>query len=220
MTIVRNRNFLELLGDKWMPSKRSHDYLKHYWTHFRDIRYQVRNVCEIGVQTEKSVKMWEEFFPNATIHGFDIDPACKSFESDRIKIFIGDQSDQNSLMEFVSSVGELDIVIDDGSHIPAHQIMIFNALFPILPHNGIYVIEDTGGCVGDYELVTVNTLKSLIDNIFYWPNDFPASRWTELCQFAQNDGYLLKHVVGISFYRWISFIFKGDNPGDNPYLTR
>ena len=86
-------NLLEELGEKYKPTKRDHNYLKYYWTHFRDIRLDVRNVCEIGVETDRSIRMWAEFFPSATIYGIDINPECKKYETDRCKIFIGDQSD-------------------------------------------------------------------------------------------------------------------------------
>ena len=66
---VSRDNVLDELGKKYMPSKRNHNYLIYYWLHFRDIRLHVRKVIEIGVQTDCSIRMWEEFFPNATIAG-------------------------------------------------------------------------------------------------------------------------------------------------------
>src|SRR4051812_31093796 len=52
---------LETLGDKYQPTKRNHDYLRHYWRYFRDVRLSARKVVEIGVQTPRSIEMWEEF---------------------------------------------------------------------------------------------------------------------------------------------------------------
>ncbi len=74
--IIRD-NLLEKLGEKYLPSKRMHNYLIYYWMHFRDIRLEVKSVLEIGIQTDRSIRMWEEFFPNAIIYGIDIDPKCK-----------------------------------------------------------------------------------------------------------------------------------------------
>jgi hypothetical protein len=68
--------------------------------------------------------------------------------------------------------GDIDIVIDDGSHRIEHQLKSFSLFFPALTEHGVYVVEDTGGVVGDQELVTVNALKDLVDNIMYWPKDF------------------------------------------------
>src|SRR6188474_973795 len=130
---LRTPNPLEVLGEKFDPSKQYLDYLRHYWRHLGDVRHQVRKVCEIGVETSNSVSMWEEFFPQATIHGIDIDPACRAFEKGRIRIHTGDQNDPTFLDQFVHETqGEFDLIIDDGSHVPSHQISTFERLFPVL----------------------------------------------------------------------------------------
>lgn len=85
---VAKDNVLEELGEAHRPSKRNHNYLPYYWMHLRDIREQVTNVLEIGVQTDCSMKMWEDFFPIATIHGLDIDPKCKALEGGRRRVHI------------------------------------------------------------------------------------------------------------------------------------
>jgi hypothetical protein len=119
----------------------------------------------------------------------------------------------------VEAIGpSLDVVIDDGSHLIEHQIVSFNFLFPRLSDHGIYVIEDTGGAVGDTRLRTVNRLKTLIDRIFYWPTGVPGLHWSKLASFPENADWLARNVTGIAFYRWIAFIMRGHNPSDNPYL--
>ena len=114
---VSRNNILEELGKKYKPTKQLHNYLVYYWLHFRDIRLEVRRVLEIGLETDRSIRMWEEFFPNATVYGVDINPQCQQFEGDRRRVFIGDQSDLAFLDKVVNEAGgSLDIVIDDGSH--------------------------------------------------------------------------------------------------------
>ena len=88
--------------------------------------------------------MWKEYFGNkAQIYGIDVNPACKKFEEDRIKIFIGDQADRHFLESIINTVPKIDIVIDDGGHRMDQQIISFETLFPALSDNGIYVCEDT-----------------------------------------------------------------------------
>ena len=157
---IQKSNLLEKLGKKYKPSKRNHNYLVYYWLHFRDIRFEVKHFLEIGIKTDSSIRMWADFFPNAKIYGIDIDSNCKSFENDRCKIFIGDQNNYNFLNQVSNTIAHpLDIVIDDGSHKYIHQLRTFSFLFPRMSEHGIYVIEDTGGVVGDYDLFTVNALK-------------------------------------------------------------
>ena len=175
-------------------------------------------MLEIGVQTQKSVRMWEEFFPNAVVHGLDIDPKCKQFESGRVKIHIGDQSDKNFLQSVTNIAGGFDLIIDDGSHIPQHQIASFEHLFPTLSQHGIYVVEDTGGCVGDFSNSVINILRSLTDYVNFWPQGFRTQDWPYLSRFPDNAPWLAKNISGLAFYRWMVFVFRGDNPRENPYL--
>ena len=142
-------DLLSQLGEKYGPTKRRHNYLPWYWRHFQDVREQVRTVVEVGVQTDRSLRMWEEFFPNAIILGVDIEPSCRQYEGGRRRILIGDQSDPVFLQKIVDEAGGvIDIVIDDGSHIVEHQLKTFDFLFPRLSTHGIYVVEDTGGEIG------------------------------------------------------------------------
>src|SRR5262245_24833242 len=59
---------LSQLGAKYLPSKLNHNYLPYYWLHLRDIRYSAERILEIGLQTDHSIRMWEEFFPRATVY--------------------------------------------------------------------------------------------------------------------------------------------------------
>ncbi|WP_207477496.1 class I SAM-dependent methyltransferase [Arenibaculum pallidiluteum] len=211
-------NPLEELGIKHGATKQAHNYLQHYWTHLRDLREEVRSVLEIGVQTGASLRMWEEFFPNALIHGIDIDPDCKRHEKGRVLVHIGDQNDD----EFLASVlhrGPFDLVVDDGSHLPHHQIKAFETFFPQLSQHGIFVMEDTGGVVSDFNNVVINALRNLTDHVNYWPPGFPCAEWPHLASFSGDVPWITRNVVGVAFYRWLVFVFRGDNPGDNPNLV-
>jgi hypothetical protein len=217
---VDKHNLLEELGAKYLPTKRIHNYLPYYWMHFRDIRLEVRKVLEIGVQTDRSIRMWEEFFPNATIYGLDIDPACERLAGGRCEIFTGDQSDRVCLNRIVEQAGGyFDIVIDDGSHRVEHQLASFDFLFPRLSDHGIYVVEDTGGCVGDPGLATVNALKAIVDHVMYWPKGYRPEDWPHLDRFPGDAAWADKNAIGVAFYRWIVFVMRGNNPADNPHLT-
>jgi hypothetical protein len=214
-------NYLAELGETFKPTKRFHNYLVYYHLHFRDVRERVRTVLEIGLETDRSLRMWEAYFPKAEVFGIDIDPACKAFEGGRRRVFIGDQSDTAFLEACLQSIGRsLDIVIDDGSHRVDHQIASFNYLFPRLSSHGIYVMEDTGGCVGDFRLRTVNRLKRLVDAVFYWPPKQRDRNWSELSAFPDDAPWAARNITGVAFYRWIVFIMRGQNPEDNPYLPR
>jgi hypothetical protein len=99
------------------------------------------NVLEIGVDNYSSIKMWLDFFKNANIYGIDINK--KDFNYQRGEIFRGDQSKISDLKKVVKKIGKCGFIIDDGSHVPKHQLDTFNYLFDkCLDYGGIYIIED------------------------------------------------------------------------------
>ena len=128
--------------DKSIHTYNGKSYLDIYEKHFVNIKEKVKTFVEIGVFNGKSLKMWKEYFPNAQIYGIDIDPRCKQFEEERIKILIGDQNDDEFLLNLKSEIGPIDILLDDGSHITSHQIKTFEILIDNLNSGGFYAIED------------------------------------------------------------------------------
>jgi hypothetical protein len=118
------------------------NYLVHYERMFRDLRDHPITLLEIGIMNGASLDMWEQYFPNATIIGVDIDPSCIRFGRDRVKVEIGSQDDP----EFLASIAAYkpDIIIDDGSHRADHMIFTFERMFPALRPGGCYVVEDIG----------------------------------------------------------------------------
>ena len=46
------------------------------------------------------------------------------------------------LKSLADQYGPFDIVIDDGSHAPAHQVASLTALWPHVKVGGVYLVED------------------------------------------------------------------------------
>jgi hypothetical protein len=89
-----------------------------------------------------SLKMWRDFFPEATIYGVDIEKDCL-FEDERIKTFQGDERNQNDWERILKQTGtDIDLFIDDGLHHPRYQVRLCKFILPKLKKGAIYVIED------------------------------------------------------------------------------
>lgn len=100
-------------------------------------------VLEIGLAQGGSLQLWRDWLgAGASVVGLDLDPTCKRFEAEGFPIYIGDQGDPELLARIAAAHGPFDIVIDDGSHIPRHQIASFKALWPHVKAGGVYVCED------------------------------------------------------------------------------
>lgn len=141
---------------------RKHSYTGWYFSEFAARRETVRTVVEIGVGTGASLRMWRDFFPNARIYGADNDPA-RVFSEERIEVWPCDQASAAHLGGLLALTGpDVDLFIDDGSHVPAHQAFTFLTVFPQLEPGAVYVVED----------VTVPAMPA--DNYYGYPCENPA----------------------------------------------
>ena len=143
LTEIANR----LGTDKGTQHFEYHSYTETYQELFYPLKDEKIKMLEIGVADPRfpgaSIQMWTEFFSNIDFIGFDINQDCKKFEKENVQIFIGDQSVTEDLNQCVSEYGgDYDIIIDDGLHTHFHHIKSFEALYPHLKENGLYVIED------------------------------------------------------------------------------
>ncbi len=123
-------------------SGRGHDYLSVYERFLAPLRLDAKTVLEIGVQKGASLRVWEEYFPNAVIHGIDIAESALRAARDRIRVSLVDQSDANALHQFASEHGPFDVIVEDGSHIWSHQIISLQTLLPFVRPGGYYIVED------------------------------------------------------------------------------
>ncbi|MCF8262265.1 MAG: class I SAM-dependent methyltransferase [Melioribacteraceae bacterium] len=195
----------------------SHYYTPHYQKHLKRFKYKKINLLEIGVGGYenpllggKSLRMWRRYFPFAKIFAIDIYEKS-ALEETRIKIFRGSQVDKTFLESVVNKIGEIDVIIDDGSHQNEHVINSFKILFPKLKDGGYYIVEDTQTSYwkkfgGDSKnLNNPNTsmgfFKSLTDSLnnkeFLIPN--------------YEQTYFDKKIISMHFYHNLIFIRKGNN---------
>lgn len=151
-------------------SSRFHNYAVKYDKLFAPFRQSFLSILEIGVSQGQSTKMWADYFPNATIHGADIDKTsviCESYSS-RIKFHPLDQRDEAQLKN-MEQFGPFDFIIDDGNHFWMEQILTFKTLFPYLKSGGIYVVEDTTTSYWNeyknHAMSPVEYFKTLVDDI-------------------------------------------------------
>jgi hypothetical protein len=146
---------LMALAEKYCVDKlHSHSYIPVYEELFDGM--DIRRVLEIGVGFEDlmrpfvpryihgaSLKMWEEFWPEAQVFACDIRPDTLVNEG-RIQSFVCDQSDPSALLDLVEKCGfrAFDVVIDDGSHQTEHQWKSLATLLSEVRKGGLYIIED------------------------------------------------------------------------------
>jgi hypothetical protein len=158
----------------------------HKWLHYIPVyesalgkfRHVPVRFLEIGVDRGGSLAAWTRYFgPEATIVGIDINPGCVRFDdpANRRHVRIGGQQDPGFLDSVVKEFGPFDVILDDGSHRPAHMNASFRHLFDrgLVP-GGLYMAEDlhTNYWHGfrDAPVSFVDLAKGLVDEIHapYW----------------------------------------------------
>lgn len=127
------------VSDKWAS------YLRLYEQEFLFARRNVRSLLEIGVQNGGSLEIWAEYFPSVEkVLGCDINPRCAAlqFSDPRIRLTVGDATSPTTVAEVLRDVGSLDVVIEDGSHIPRDVIAAFQLYWPKIRPGGVFIAED------------------------------------------------------------------------------
>jgi len=172
------KNFLQIGHEAGTDKIFHHGYDRYYPMFLNNIRNMEDAMLEIGIDRTHSLKLWLDYFPKAFIYGLDIGV---ELEQERVKVFKADQSNINDLINVRNIITKpIRFIIDDGSHIPEHQILTFDYFFRnLLQPGGVYIIEDIevsywtkNGCYGyasnyGYKNPTslIEHTKSLVDTI-------------------------------------------------------
>lgn len=209
-----NENRLFTYGKKHGSDKITHHkYHEIYHKYLKPFYDKKGGLIEIGIAEENSLKMWMDAFPNMYIYGIDIG---KEDKNDKYTIFKIDQSSENQLKSILDKIKHpIYFINDDGSHIPEHQLLTFNILFPLLEEGGVYIIEDIecsywtrDGLYGYDTRYGYRHPKSIIE-IFKNVIDLINS---EFCRKYTDDKVQhLKYIKSITFAQNSIIILKGEN---------
>jgi hypothetical protein len=131
-----------LAGNTTDKGLSGHGFTEFYERFFYPLKYEPIKIFEIGIERGDSLRLWERYFPKASVYGIDI--LDKShLDSKRIHTFVADQADRNQLKHFIRTYGNAyDIILDDGGHAMDQQQISFGFLFPFVKPGGYYIIED------------------------------------------------------------------------------
>lgn len=148
-------------------------YLPIYERYFAAYRDRRIVFLEIGAGQGGSSQMWKDYFgPAAQIVSIDIREECSAFADEQVAIRIGDQSDPAFLQALIDEFGPPDVVLDDGSHLTPHVNATFDYLYPRMPREALYMVEDThaaywpgwGGGLRK-EGTFIERMKSIVDEL-------------------------------------------------------
>jgi hypothetical protein len=119
-----------------------HGYVGFYENHLP--RTIDGDIVEFGVFKGNSIRWLLERYPAARhIHGIDILPYQTSWPVDeRVTYWQVDQHKDDQVRVCLQSIAPPDLIIEDGSHVPAHQSRCLKFGMTALRAGGLYVLED------------------------------------------------------------------------------
>ncbi len=136
-------------GTKFNDKGTSHDYISVYESLLAPYRETAKRVVEIGIYDGHSLRMFEEYFCNAEVHGIDCDEQPHGGKADlrpmilsrMHHIHIFDATDGVSVNHKFENF-KFDVVIDDAAHSIEQQVKLIEVWLPKLAPGGLYVVED------------------------------------------------------------------------------
>jgi hypothetical protein len=102
---------LHELAKKYSTDKLQHGYIPFYEKY---LPKNPKKILEIGVKEGASIRMWREYFPEASIHGLDLFDEFPIPDIQGVTFHKGNQLDYQLLAKLRKE--DFDVIIDDGSH--------------------------------------------------------------------------------------------------------
>ena len=99
------------------------------------------DLLEVGVWEGHSLAMWGEYFRKSRVVGLDVDVSRCRFPVDVREC----DATRAEALDFTLGDDVFDYIIDDGSHLPSHQVASFGLLWSRMKPGGKYFIEDIAG---------------------------------------------------------------------------
>jgi hypothetical protein len=146
-------SLLEIIDNSKTDKNTTHSYLELYESLLSKKKQTAQNVLEIGIgdfqyKNGGSIKMWRDYFTNATIYGLDIlsiDRVMDQLLNDnRVILYTStDAYNENFFYNnFLNKNIKFDFLLDDGPHTLESMFQFIKLYSQVLKNDGILIIED------------------------------------------------------------------------------
>ena len=147
---------LEEIVDNSRTDKNTiHSYLPLYEKILKNKKETAKNVLEVGIgdfnqgiTNGGSIKLWHDYFINATVHALDICPIGRVWDgiknNNRIIIYSSINAYNNDFFtaNFLNKNIKCDFMLDDGPHTLDSMKQFIKLYSQIMTDDGILIIED------------------------------------------------------------------------------
>ena len=125
-----------------------HSYLDLYHHLMCCKRETAKNILEIGIDDGGGIKLWSDFFINATVYGLDYINIHNVWDgiknNDKIILYTSTDpySEDFVRFNFLKKNIKCDILLDDGPHTLETMIKFIKLYSQIMTDDGILIVED------------------------------------------------------------------------------
>ena len=125
-----------------------HSYLELYEALLFHKKETAKNVLEVGMYQGGSIKLWHDYFVNATIYGLDIMHINNVYSelknNDRIVLHTSTDAynEETFKNNFLNKNIKCDFMLDDGPHTLESMKQFIKLYWQIMSDEGILIIED------------------------------------------------------------------------------
>ncbi len=198
-----------------------HGYNRFYIDEFEKFKNSNLSILEFGIHFGSSQAAFCKYFVNSKIIGVDKNPYYKKFFSKKIRSLYCDVSDQHSLYMLKKYIkNDIDIIIDDASHIPEHQLKTFIEMFDVLKNQGIYVIEELDVFKSFPEIYNKNSENdaSILRDLLHCIKDKNYSEISKICKKIKIDK-IAEDIEWVKIFRG-SYIVNNKNVSEIAFVKK
>jgi cephalosporin hydroxylase len=141
-------DLIDIVNNSRTDKNTVHSYLPLYQTLLINKKETAKNVLEVGIYKGGSIKLWHDFFTNATVFGVDIIDIKNVWDGikNNERIVLHTSSDAYNNEWFKKTILDknikFDFILDDGPHTLESMKQFIRLYTQVMTDNGILIIED------------------------------------------------------------------------------
>lgn len=146
-------SLIDIIDNRFTDKNTTHSYIELYNSILFRLKDTATNILEVGIgdfggKNGGSLKLWRDYFTNATIYGLDILPLNRVLDElihdKRVVLYTETDAYNETFFKntFLNNNIKCDFMLDDGPHTLESMKSFIRLYSQIMTDNGILIIED------------------------------------------------------------------------------
>ena len=136
----------DIVNNERTDKNTTHSYLELYQKLLIGKKETAKNVLEVGISQGGSIKLWSDFFTNATVHGIDVMDLNNVWDEiknkEKIALYTSTDAYNENFFNYLSKDVKYDFMLDDGPHSLESMKQFIRLYSRAMTDDGILIIED------------------------------------------------------------------------------